>query len=185
MKKWILAGLMAVVILPIGVERARAYDMDCAIMLCMAGGFPPSAVCAAAYRVMIIRITPWPVLPPFGICSFVAVPVSLGGSGGTEELDISTPDFAWLRKTRVLWWWGRVETERGGDRFWSWVLTSCDGENRTCGRISQGGRSLTPWPSSFASENGQRIPAVGAGRGVMIEFGDYEGTMGRSEWFRY
>ena len=185
MKRWIFAGLMAVVILPFGTKQALAYDMDCAIMLCMAGGFPPGAVCAAAYREMIRRITPWPVLPPFGICSFAAVPVSLGGPGETEDLDISTPDFAWLRKTRVLWWYGQVETGRGGLKIWSWRLNSCDGENRRCRSISQVGRSLVPWPSQFTSENGQRIPAINAGRGVMIEYGDYEGVMDRSEWFRY
>jgi hypothetical protein len=36
-------GAMAVFGAP---EKAQAYDIDCAIMLCMAGGFPPSAVCA-------------------------------------------------------------------------------------------------------------------------------------------
>lgn len=63
-------------------QKARAYDIDCAIMLCMAGGFPPSAVCARAYRTMIRRITPWPSRPPFGICTYAAVPAALGGPGG-------------------------------------------------------------------------------------------------------
>lgn len=41
-----------------------AYPIDCAIFLCMAGGFPPSAECSAAKAEVIRRITPWPVEPP-------------------------------------------------------------------------------------------------------------------------
>lgn len=44
--------------------RALAYQIDCAILLCLAGGFPPSAPCAAARAEMIRRITPWPIEPP-------------------------------------------------------------------------------------------------------------------------
>lgn len=43
---------------------AFAYPIDCAIFLCMAGGFPPSAECTAAKAEVIRRITPWPVEPP-------------------------------------------------------------------------------------------------------------------------
>jgi hypothetical protein len=35
---------------------------------------------------MIRRITPWPSLPPFGVCTFAHVPVELGGPGGEGEL---------------------------------------------------------------------------------------------------
>jgi hypothetical protein len=43
---------------------AAAYQIDCAILLCLAGGFPPSEPCARARAEMIRRITPWPVEPP-------------------------------------------------------------------------------------------------------------------------
>lgn len=43
---------------------AAAYPIDCAILLCMAGGFPASAECRAAKAEVIRRITPWPVEPP-------------------------------------------------------------------------------------------------------------------------
>ncbi len=49
-------------------EQARAYDMDCKVILCIAGGFP--ATCSDAYRYMIKRITRFPKpLPPFGFCA--------------------------------------------------------------------------------------------------------------------
>lgn len=46
---------------------ASAYQIDCAILLCLAGGFPPSVPCAQARAEMIRRITPWPVEPPLQI----------------------------------------------------------------------------------------------------------------------
>ena len=50
---------------PIFAPRAaEAYQIDCAILLCLAGGFPPSEPCARAKAEMIRRITPWPVEPP-------------------------------------------------------------------------------------------------------------------------
>lgn len=45
-------------------QRASAYQIDCAILLCLAGGFPASAPCARAHAEMIRRITPWPIEPP-------------------------------------------------------------------------------------------------------------------------
>lgn len=47
--------------------RAQAYPIDCAILLCLAGGWPASAPCAAARAEFIRRITPWPIEPPLQI----------------------------------------------------------------------------------------------------------------------
>lgn len=49
------------------VEPARAYQVDCAILLCLAGGWPTSAPCAHARAVFVRRITPWPIEPPLQI----------------------------------------------------------------------------------------------------------------------
>ncbi|MDV4146645.1 hypothetical protein [Shimia sp. FJ5] len=192
MRSFILSLVLSVVILPVTAKQSRAYDMDCAIMLCMAGGFPSSAVCAAAYAEMIRRITPWPVRPPFGICTFAAVPIELGGPGGEGELDISIPEYAWLRKTRVLWFYGRSYESRDDPRQWDWYVRSCDHENRYCRYHVRVFGSHKPWPESFVSENGQSISFPSSGgrfsffhRAVMVEYGDYEGNMDHSEWFRY
>lgn len=49
-------------------EKAHAYDMDCKVILCIAGGFP--AGCSDAYSYMIKRITNKPKpKPPFGFCA--------------------------------------------------------------------------------------------------------------------
>jgi hypothetical protein len=49
------------------VTPAAAYPVDCAILLCLAGGWPASAECAHARAVFIRRITPWPIEPPLQI----------------------------------------------------------------------------------------------------------------------
>jgi len=46
---------------------SHAYPVDCAILLCLAGGWPASAPCAQARAVFIQRITPWPIEPPLQI----------------------------------------------------------------------------------------------------------------------
>ncbi len=47
--------------------QARGFDMDCKVILCIAGGFPTS--CGDAYSYMIDRITDKPPKPPFGFCA--------------------------------------------------------------------------------------------------------------------
>ena len=56
--------LVAALLLGWTAQPANAYPIDCAILLCMAGGFPASTECAAAKIEVIRRITPWPVEPP-------------------------------------------------------------------------------------------------------------------------
>ncbi len=47
--------------------RAQTYQIDCAILLCLSGGWPASTPCARAWAEFIRRITPWPVEPPLQI----------------------------------------------------------------------------------------------------------------------
>ncbi len=47
--------------------RAQSYPIDCAILLCLAGGWPASVPCTRARAEFIRRITPWPVEPPLQI----------------------------------------------------------------------------------------------------------------------
>ena len=59
-----LISLSATMLLP---TPAAAYPVDCAILLCLAGGWPASAECVHARAVFIARITPWPIEPPLQI----------------------------------------------------------------------------------------------------------------------
>lgn len=46
---------------------AQSYPIDCAILLCLSGGWPSSVPCSRARSEFIRRITPWPVEPPLQI----------------------------------------------------------------------------------------------------------------------
>ncbi|MEO1986444.1 MAG: hypothetical protein ABGX47_07280 [Martelella sp.] len=60
-------GVSAAAINVAGTAPAQAYPIDCAILLCLAGGWPSSAPCSAAYAEVVRRITPLPVEPPLQI----------------------------------------------------------------------------------------------------------------------
>jgi hypothetical protein len=85
---------------------AAAYPVDCAILLCLAGGWPASAECAHARTVFIARITPWPIEPPLQIWN-CPMRVSLRGEAkpierllniaarGEPVPPVSIPETAW------------------------------------------------------------------------------------------
>ena len=70
LKKQVVVALLAAALagpfLPTQA-RAQTYPIDCAILLCLSGGWPASVPCARARAEFIRRITPWPVEPPLQI----------------------------------------------------------------------------------------------------------------------
>lgn len=77
--------------------QAMAYPIDCAILLCLAGGFPASAECTAAKVEVIRRITPIPVEPPLqlwncplrldpALAKEIGMSFALGSDGLTPEV---------------------------------------------------------------------------------------------------
>lgn len=73
-------GLLGISSIMVQVKEGRAFDMDCKVILCIAGGFP--APCIDAYRYMIKRITRFRPLPPFGFC-----PMSNGTEYSAHSVD--------------------------------------------------------------------------------------------------
>lgn len=67
MKPLLPALLLGVGLSTVTTTPVAAYPVDCAILLCLAGGWPASAECAHARAVFIRRITPWPIEPPLQI----------------------------------------------------------------------------------------------------------------------
>ena len=61
------AVLLISVVRVVSPTVAIAYPVDCAILLCLPGGWPASAECSHARAVFIRRITPWPIEPPLQI----------------------------------------------------------------------------------------------------------------------
>lgn len=63
---------------------SQSYPIDCAILLCLAGGWPPSAECSLARAEFIRRATPVPVEPPLQIWR-----CPLGGGASTRNTVIA------------------------------------------------------------------------------------------------
>lgn len=88
MKHLVTALTLAGVSATFQAAPANAYPIDCAILLCLAGGFPASAECSAAKAEMIRRITPWPIEPPLQLWNCpMTIPASL-----VAELALPTAD---------------------------------------------------------------------------------------------
>ena len=101
----ILALVITFVGLPTRVQ-AQSYQIDCAILLCLSGGWPASVTCSRARAEFIRRITPWPVEPPLQIwrCPMGASSQNNGTeSDSSQSYDIlfDEPNAAALEN--VLW----------------------------------------------------------------------------------
>lgn len=115
-KRMLKTRLAALSLLGVGAalsqpDEARAYDMDCKVILCIAGGFPPG--CADAYRYMIKRITRFPKpLPPFGFC-----PMSDGTEYSAHKVSyryLGTGPEAYDCPAGTKLYFHRNDTDRGG-----------------------------------------------------------------------
>ena len=88
-----LGGAAALTPLP---STAADYDVDCAVILCMAAGFPDesSGTCSDAYDYMIDRITDLPPESPFDTCT-----MSDGSAYDAAEVAFARPS----RQSRDGW----------------------------------------------------------------------------------
>ena len=84
MKPYLPALFLGIGLSTAAITPAAAYPVDCAILLCLAGGWPASAECAHARAVFIRRITPWPIEPPLQIWN---CPMRASFRGDDRSLD--------------------------------------------------------------------------------------------------
>lgn len=188
-------------------QPAQAYPVDCAILFCLAGGWPASAECTHARAVFIRRITPWPIEPPLKIwnCPMEVAarePLQsplprilevnhIGTAGfaglilaqafeGRADIDISDTAFDFVRSIRV--WDVRYYEHR--ER----------GENGDCSEGSYMRLGIYGTQGDFAWQNTHPgaapawvLPSRECGtrrRGVGVEWEDHEGNHGH-EWVSY
>ncbi|WP_371832258.1 hypothetical protein [Paracoccus benzoatiresistens] len=110
-----LAASVSTMAAVVPAAPAAAYPIDCAILLCLAGGFPASVECSAAKAELLRRITPWPIEPPLQLwrCPMGGGGVSLPSGGGSDSL---APEVAKYRDAIELWSLSKHVTSGSGGR---------------------------------------------------------------------
>ena len=93
-------SLLAAITLGATTDETEAYPIDCAILLCLSGGWPASTECISAKAEVIRRVTPTPIEPPLQIwrCPMGTGLSGLPSSGG---VDFGAPAFDAIRSIRV------------------------------------------------------------------------------------
>ncbi len=207
MKPLLPALLLGVGLSTATVTPAMAYPVDCAILLCLAGGWPASAECAHARAVFIRRITPWPIEPPLQIwncpmratfrgeakpierlfnigvrgeprVSIPATPWVLQLVQDRADVDISDPTFDFVRSIRVFEITYQQRRNSDGDCYsWGSVYMGTYGAQGEYSR-RRSSVSAVPTASDLA------VPAdchTYWHRSVFVEWRDYEGSYGHEE----
>ena len=207
MKRHLHALLLGLGLSTAVVSPAAAYPVDCAILLCLAGGWPASAECAHARAVFIRRITPWPIEPPLQIwncpmrasfhgeakpierlfdigvrgeplVSIPATPWVLQFVQDRADVDISDPAFDFVRSIRVFEITYQQRRNRDGDcNSWGSVYMGTYGAQGDYSR-RRSSVSAVPATSDLA------VPADCRDyrhRSVFVEWRDYEGSYGHEE----
>ena len=204
-----LGGIAVGVASSLAPQAAKAYQVDCAILLCLAGGWPASAECAHARVVFIRRITPWPIEPPLQIwrCPMgvaergplqstaprVWDAITLTGENlgqfilaqvveGAADIDISGLEFDFVRSIRVWDVWYYSHRERGRDDDCS------ESHNIRLGNYGIQGEFVWQRATPVAAPQwvlpSRRCSSSNWRRGVGVEWEDHEGNHGY-EWVAY
>ena len=196
--KQLLGVLVAALLSIVSPQPAKAYQVDCAILLCLAGGWPASAECAHARAVFIRRITPWPIEPPLQIwrCPMGAstntplqnranpaqIILAQLAEGGGADIDISGFEFDFVRSIRV--WDVRYYShrERGRDDDCSERYSMNLGTYGTQGDFNW--QRTTPASAPTWVIPSRRCSSSNSRRGVGVEWEDHLGNHGY-EWVAY
>ncbi|MCF6317523.1 MAG: hypothetical protein L3J30_14895 [Marinosulfonomonas sp.] len=189
-------------------QAAKAYQVDCAILLCLAGGWPASAECSHARAVFIRRITPWPIEPPLQIwrCPMsvsslaplqssapqtwlASAPqqsdlaqIILAQVTGGADIDISSFEFDFVRSIRVWDVRHYSHRERGRDDDCSERYSMNLGTYGAQGDFSW--QRITPAAAPAWVIPSRRCSSSNSRRGVGVEWEDHEGNHGY-EWVAY
>ena len=207
-RNW-LSGLAIALIFGTAPQAAKAYQVDCAILLCLAGGWPASAECAHARAVFIRRITPWPIEPPLQIwrCPMgvaelgplqskaprvwqTSVQADVGFAQvilaqiveGRADVDISGLEFDFVRSIRVWDVRHYSHRERGRDDDCSERYSMNLGTYGTQGDFNW--QRTTPASAPAWVIPSRRCSSSSTRRGVGVEWEDHQGNH-EYEWVAY
>lgn len=181
----IVTGGLIIAVPALMPSSTLAYPIDCAILLCMAGGFPASAECLAAKAEVIRRITPWPIEPPLQLWR-----CPLGASPGlpVEGRGTLPPEVAAYRDAIEVWHLAKHVTSGSGGR--DMYLTTVRGTYDVSGRLVRQSVGEEDWPewldaavragtgSTLLNEYGPSF------RAVVLRMQDHTGAYSM-EWVSY
>lgn len=197
--------ILAVGLFPLAPQPATAqsYPIDCAILLCLAGGWPASTECSLARTEFIRRATPVPVEPPLQIwrCPMRAgVPsanstTSLNqremedvaeqvfeGPGSTAiglgaDIDISDRAFDFVRSINVYYVRATQRESASGDC--NSASTVRHGSYGLSGEFYWQAGSIMALPQAFRGLDGygEHCPSIWL-RTVFVDWHDHQGIYG-------
>ncbi|MDT1064679.1 hypothetical protein RM190_22680 [Paracoccus sp. CPCC 101403] len=181
-------GIKAFAVMLIAVPSGSpAYPIDCAILLCLAGGFPASTECTPAKVEMIRRITPFPVEPPLQLWN-----CPMGGGGGLptgEGPRQLPPEVRAYRDAIELYHIDYSQKRGGGDMHIR--DRSRQGRYDVAGNLSWSKMEMREAPSWIFAVTGGDEQKVKSGfgtimfwRGVLMRWRDYQGKTSE-EWVPY
>lgn len=217
---------------------AQTYPIDCAILLCLSGGWPASEPCTRARAEFIRRITPWPVEPPLqiwrcpmgasfdgparlhsrdriidallhgaetppkfsapfvdraalakdkpdrgdwnnGLSNLVRADDALHLAEDRADIDISGPEFNFVRSIRVFHVRQARQWESGEDRNCNRMASVELGSYGLHGAFSWRSSSPAALPTAHVGLErwGEECPGIWH-RSVFVEWRDYSGTYG-------
>ncbi len=173
--------------LSLSAVPAKAYPIDCAILLCLAGGFPLSSECMPAKAEMIRRITPFPVEPPLQLWN---CPMGGGAApAGLLDRDGLPPEVRAYRDGIEIYHIDYRQTQGSGDlqvRDRSRV-----GEYDIAGHFFWSPirmRDAPTWIFAATGGNEQAVKGMAGSifrwRGVLLRWRDHAGNIS-TEWVRY
>jgi hypothetical protein len=179
--KQLLGVLVAALLSIVSPQPAKAYQVDCAILLCLAGGWPASAECAHARAVFIRRITPWPIEPQNRANPAQIILAQLAEGGGAD-IDIIGFEFDFVRSIRVWDVRHYSHRERGRDDDCSERYSMNLGTYGTQGDFNW--QRTTPASAPTWVIPSRRCSSSSTRRGGGVEWEDHQGNHGY-EWVAY
>ena len=163
--------------------QANAYPIDCAILLCMAGGFPTSAECTAAKIEMIRRVTPWPVEPPLQLWNCPLRASGLPPLPNTGRDGLTDQIRGYRDGIEVYHVNYRAQRNSGGIEVFDSTQRGFYDENGDFQWTSVRLQDTPSWVRSQAGFHGGEH--TGTRRGVAMRTADYNGQISEVIWETY
>lgn len=178
----VMFAVSAGVVTPMSVA-AQSYPIDCAILLCLAGGFPTSAECTAARIEMIRRVTPWPIEPPLQLWNCPLRASGLPPLPNTGRDGLTDQIRGYRDGIEVYHVNYRAQRNSGGVEVFDWTQRGFYDENGDFHWTSVRLQDTPSWVRSRAGFQGGEH--TGTRRGIAIRTADYSGQISEIIWERY